>query len=62
MFEQVDKNQYERILSYIEIGKKEGATLLTGGKPAHTKGYYIQPTIFTDVTVSTNIYTIYIHT
>ncbi|KAL6507724.1 Aldehyde dehydrogenase 2 member C4 [Orobanche gracilis] len=47
---QVDKNQYERVLSFIEIGKKEGATLLTGGKPAHTKGYYIKPTIFTDVT------------
>ncbi|KAL6574981.1 Aldehyde dehydrogenase 2 member C4 [Orobanche minor] len=47
---QVDKKQYERVLSYIQIGKKEGATLLTGGKPAHTKGYYIKPTIFTDVT------------
>ncbi|XP_057768104.1 aldehyde dehydrogenase family 2 member C4 [Salvia miltiorrhiza] len=47
---QVDKNQYERVLSYIEIGKKEGATLLAGGKPAASKGYYIEPTIFTDVT------------
>ncbi|KAL7093522.1 hypothetical protein ACP275_11G045400 [Erythranthe tilingii] len=46
---QVDKKQYERILSYIEHGKKEGATLLTGGKPLGGKGYYIEPTIFTDV-------------
>ncbi|KAG6424169.1 hypothetical protein SASPL_114582 [Salvia splendens] len=47
---QVDEKQYNKILSYIEIGKKEGATLLTGGKPAANKGYYIEPTIFTDVT------------
>ncbi|KAL1561429.1 Aldehyde dehydrogenase 2 member C4 [Salvia divinorum] len=47
---QVDKKQFERVLSYIELGKKEGATLLTGGKPLERKGYYIEPTIFTDVT------------
>ncbi|VFQ63071.1 unnamed protein product [Cuscuta campestris] len=46
---QVDKNQFEKILSYIEIGKKEGATLLTGGNPIHRKGYFIEPTIFTNV-------------
>ncbi|CAL5400310.1 unnamed protein product [Camellia sinensis] len=46
---QVDKTQFERILSYIEHGKREGATLLTGGKPCGQKGYYIEPTIFTDV-------------
>ncbi|KAK6151779.1 hypothetical protein DH2020_014414 [Rehmannia glutinosa] len=46
---QVDKKQYERILSFIEHGKREGATLLTGGKPLDGKGYYIEPTIFTDV-------------
>lgn len=47
---QVDKKQYDRILSYIEHGKKEGATLFHGGKPCDGKGYYIEPTIFTDVT------------
>ncbi|XP_028080764.1 aldehyde dehydrogenase family 2 member C4-like [Camellia sinensis] len=46
---QVDKTQFERILSYIEHEKREGATLLTGGKPCGQKGYYIEPTIFTDV-------------
>ncbi|KAK4421932.1 Aldehyde dehydrogenase family 2 member C4 [Sesamum alatum] len=47
---QVDKKQYKKILSYIEHGKREGATLLAGGKPLPGKGYYIEPTIFTDVT------------
>ncbi|KAK3034369.1 hypothetical protein RJ639_032267 [Escallonia herrerae] len=46
---QVDKKQYERILSYVEHGKREGATLLAGGKPCDRKGYYIEPTIFADV-------------
>ncbi|XP_058111163.1 aldehyde dehydrogenase family 2 member C4-like isoform X1 [Magnolia sinica] len=46
---QVDKKQFEKILKYIEYGKSEGATLLTGGKPCGEKGYFIEPTIFTDV-------------
>ncbi|KAH7511896.1 hypothetical protein FEM48_Zijuj12G0031700 [Ziziphus jujuba var. spinosa] len=46
---QVDKRQFEKIQSYIEHGKREGATLLTGGKPLGNKGYYIQPTVFADV-------------
>ncbi|XVE98200.1 hypothetical protein REPUB_Repub03eG0085100 [Reevesia pubescens] len=47
---QTDKKQFEKILSYIEHGKREGASLLTGGKRVGQKGYYIEPTIFTDVT------------
>ncbi|XP_052183123.1 aldehyde dehydrogenase 1-like [Diospyros lotus] len=47
---QVDENQFNKILSYIKHGKREGATLLAGGKPCGRKGYYIEPTIFTDVT------------
>ncbi|OWM66020.1 hypothetical protein CDL15_Pgr015446 [Punica granatum] len=46
---QVDKRQFEKILSYIDIGMKEGATLLTGGKPWGSKGYYVEPTVFVDV-------------
>ncbi|KAJ0971287.1 hypothetical protein J5N97_019246 [Dioscorea zingiberensis] len=46
---QVDKQQFEKVLSYIAHGTREGATLLTGGKPCCDKGYYIEPTIFTDV-------------
>nr|AVX32613.1 aldehyde dehydrogenase VoALDH1 [Valeriana officinalis] len=46
---QVDKKQYEKVLSYIEHGKTEGATLFAGGNPCGKKGYFIEPTIFTDV-------------
>ena len=50
---QVDKEQFEKILTYIEHGKREGATLLTGGKPLALggKGYYVEPTIFAEVKV-----------
>ncbi|KAL3532433.1 hypothetical protein ACH5RR_005954 [Cinchona calisaya] len=47
---QADKKQFEKILSHIEHGKNEGATLFHGGKPCDGKGYYIEPTIFIDVT------------
>ncbi|KAG7578549.1 Aldehyde dehydrogenase domain [Arabidopsis thaliana x Arabidopsis arenosa] len=53
---QVDKRQFEKILSYIEHGKNEGATLLTGGKAIGDKGYFIEPTIFADVTEDMKIY------
>lgn len=52
---QVDKAQFEKVLSFIDHGIREGASLLTGGKPLGLKGYYIEPTIFTDVKVSTLI-------
>lgn len=43
-----DKNAYEKILEYIEIGKSEGR-LIAGGEKAEGNGYYIQPTVFADV-------------
>jgi len=46
---QVSQIQYDRIMNYIDIGKKEGASLHLGGERHGTEGYYIQPTIFTDV-------------
>ncbi|CAL0312467.1 unnamed protein product [Lupinus luteus] len=46
---QVDKKQFEKIISYIEHGKREGATLLTGGKRVGNKGYFIEPTIFSNI-------------
>lgn len=48
----INKRQLERVLSYIEKGKAEGARLLLGGgRPEHLKkGYYIEPTVFVDVT------------
>lgn len=47
---QVSKVQFEKILGYIEEGKKGGAKLLTGGGRHGTRGYYVQPTVFGDVT------------
>jgi aldehyde dehydrogenase (NAD+) len=46
---QVDKAQFDKILSYIDVGKKEGAKLVTGGKRFGDAGYYIEPTLFTGV-------------
>jgi aldehyde dehydrogenase (NAD+) len=46
---QVSKLQYDRIMSYIDSGKSEGATVVTGGSRHGEKGYFIQPTIFSDV-------------
>ncbi|CAB4387925.1 putative aldehyde dehydrogenase [Rhizophagus irregularis] len=45
---QVSQIHYNKIMSFIEAGKKEGATLLIGGEREGEKGYYIKPTIFTD--------------
>lgn len=39
-----------KILGYIESGKKEGAKLLCGGGRHGTKGYFVEPTVFCDVT------------
>lgn len=36
-------------MGYIQSGKDEGATVQTGGERHGTEGYFIQPTIFTDV-------------
>jgi len=47
---QASRDQYEKILNYINIGKQEGAELLTGGEAykntIYPNGYYIKPTIF----------------
>ena len=51
--------QYEKILSYIEIARAEGARCVLGGgpapHPAGGKGLFVQPTIFADVTNSMRI-------
>ncbi|WP_439941857.1 acetaldehyde dehydrogenase ExaC [Streptomyces sp. BBFR115] len=47
---QASNDQFEKILSYIDIGKKEGAELLTGGGPRAVPGleggFYVEPTVF----------------
>lgn len=48
---QVDKEQYDRILGMIETGRKQGAKLVAGGGSYQDRaGYFIQPTVFADVT------------
>jgi aldehyde dehydrogenase (NAD+) len=46
---QVDEAQFEKVMGYIESGKKDGAALLQGGKRVGNKGYFIEPTVFADV-------------
>jgi len=47
---QIDEEQYNKILDLIEAGKKQGAKLNCGGDKLGGKGYFIQPTVFSDVT------------
>jgi aldehyde dehydrogenase (NAD+) len=53
----VNRQQYERVLGYLEIGKDEGAKVVTGGtRPAHLPvGYYIEPTVLLGVENSMRI-------
>lgn len=46
---QVDSEQFEKILKYIKSGVDSGATLESGGDRLGTKGYYIKPTVFSNV-------------
>ena len=46
---QVSQDQLDKILGYIKEGSSEGANLLTGGKRVGNKGYFVEPTVFTDV-------------
>lgn len=47
---QISQLQFERIMDYIKHGKQGGATVALGGERHGNQGYYIQPTLFTDVT------------
>jgi len=50
---QAYREQLDKTLSYIDIGKSEGARLVAGGTqplvPGHADGYYVSPTVFADV-------------
>lgn len=50
------RQQYERVLSYVDIGKSEGADLVEGGEACQGSGYFIKPTVFQNVTPSMRIY------
>jgi len=47
---QVDKIQFEKVLGYIEKGKAGGAKVELGGGRQGDKGYFVQPTVFSNVT------------
>jgi aldehyde dehydrogenase (NAD+) len=47
---QVNKEQFDKVMGYIDAGKKEGAKCVTGGDRWGEKGYFIEPTLFTGVT------------
>src|SRR5437763_6748924 len=52
----VSKEQYDRVSSYLEVGKKEAKVAIGGGRPKQFgKGYYVEPTIFYDVQNSARI-------
>lgn len=46
---QIDEEQFKKILDLIESGKLEGATLVCGGQRLGNRGYFVQPTIFSNV-------------
>jgi len=46
---QVSEEQMHKILSYVTLGVEEGATLRTGGARHGERGFYVQPTVFSDV-------------
>ena len=45
----ISEVQKNRVLEYIQIGKEEGADLITGGESVGEKGHFVQPTIFANV-------------
>src|SRR6266513_2024079 len=55
----INEQQLQTVMSYVEIGKKEGAKLLTGGNRlssgAHAKGWFHEPTVFGDVNAKMRI-------
>jgi len=45
----VSKEQHDRVMGYIDAGKRDGASVLMGGDSPSDAGYYVNPTILTDV-------------
>jgi aldehyde dehydrogenase (NAD+) len=46
---QVSQEQLDKVLGYVELGNKQGATLLTGGQRHGKKGFFVEPTVFDNV-------------
>ena len=45
----VNQSQFDKVMGYIKLGLSEGATLACGGDRIGNRGYFIQPTVFSDV-------------
>lgn len=60
---QIDKDALEKVLQMIDAGKKEGAKLETGGSRFGKEGYFVEPTVFSNVkdnmTIATDEVTTY---
>ena len=54
---QIDADQFNKIMDYIERGKNAGAACLTGGDRAGESGFFVQPTVFDNVTDDMDIAT-----
>lgn len=50
MLLQIDQPSIEKILKYIDLGVKENAKLEVGGKRIGNVGYFVEPTVFSNVT------------
>jgi aldehyde dehydrogenase (NAD+) len=46
---QVDLDQFNKVMGFIESGKREGAKLMVGGERIGDRGYFVAPTVFCDV-------------
>lgn len=47
---QIDQAQFDKILKYVDYGKQDGASCVSGGQRVGDRGYFIEPTLFTGVT------------
>jgi aldehyde dehydrogenase (NAD+) len=47
---QVSQEQLDKILGYVDLGQLQGAKLVTGGRRAGTRGFFVAPAVFDDVT------------
>ncbi len=46
----IHKVHYDKVCSYFDVAKQDGATIAAGGKAPQGKGHYVRPTLFTDAT------------
>ena len=46
----IHKSHFDKVMSYVEIGKADGATLAAGGSRVGDQGWFVRPTLYTDAT------------